>query len=260
MLKYIKITLLTAVLSLAVLGLVKDRFFDTPQRCLTKTQSSAANGSVEANIFNGNRTLVYRMYFWSVVPVGELRFSTKTQDSDAIFSFEALTKGSFIEGFITANARVESYFSKKDLLPYKYIERTDVKGKIKKKTVLYDRVNLISIQGNKKIKITPDAYDPVGAFVHMLALPLEKGKEYVIPFLSGHDMYTFKAKVLNEEKGTKEVGIDMRRQNLTSSHGGQLHVWLTSDNNRIPLVFKSWTPVGYVSVVLNKVVINDKEK
>jgi hypothetical protein len=161
---------------------------------------------------------------------------------------------------MTAKADVASYFSKSDLLPYKYEERTEVKGRIKKKVVLYDRAGLLSLQGDRKIRITGDTYDPVGAFIHMLTLDMKKNKEYDIPFLSGYDMYNFKAVLLRESLGINEVSVEMRRQNLTSSHGGHFRVWITSDSRRVPLLFKSWTPVGYVSVILDKITLNHEEK
>ena len=255
-----KLLILCIFFALVIAGIAKDKILDTPQHCIKKIKLLPDKNTIEANIFNLNKTLTYKMYLWSLIPVGEFKFTTEAQGLDVVFSFKASTQGTFIEYFVTADARVESYFSKKSLMPHKYAERTEVKGKIKKKEVLYDRANLLSLQGNKKIKISNDTYDPVGAFVHMLTLPLEKGKEYHIPFMSGHDMYIFKASVLNETQGISEVSIDMRRKNLTSSHGGHLHVWITANNRRIPLLFKSWTPIGYASVVLDRVSMNEGDK
>jgi hypothetical protein len=94
----------------------------------------------------------------------------------------------------------------------------------------------------------------------MLTLALEKGKDVYIPFMSGGDIYNFKVTSLNVSEGIEEVLIDIKRKNLTSSHGGNLHVWITVDNARTPLVFKSWTPVGYASVVLDRVELEKAEK
>ena len=251
MLRKIKLVVLAFFLFLCLVAVVKDKVFDTPQNSFKKIKLEPSKDT-ETGVFKRNRTLVYKMYFWSIIPMGELRFITTAKEPDIIFSFQASTNGAFVEKFVTAQAQVASYFSTKDLLPYKYTEWTAVKGKIKKKEVLYDREGLLSLQGEKKIKITKETYDPVGAFIHMLTLSLKAGKDCAIPFLSGHDMYILKARLLKEDRGIDEVEIDMRRENLTSSHGGHLHVWLTADNNRVPLLFKSWTPAGYASVVLDR--------
>ena len=253
MLKKIKISILVIFLALVTSAIVKNVFFDTPDNCLKKIKSRTSKNDIEADHFKTNRTFIYKMYFWSIIPMGELRYSTQAGATGIVFSFEALTKKSFIENFINAQARVESHFSKKDFLPYKYAEKTVVNGKIKQKDVLYDRDKLLSVQGDKKIKITRDTYDPVGAFVHILTLPLELNKDYSIPFLSGYDMYLLKARLLKKGRRIDEIDIDMRRQNLTSSHGGHFRVWVTADNSKIPLLFKSWTPVGFATVVLESV-------
>ena len=243
MFRKIKFLLFYIILLLVALGIIKDKVFDTANNCNRKL-------TVKVNIFDTPGTLVYRLYFWSLIPMGELRISSKPEGSNIVFAAEADSARSFADRFVVAKARVESHFSKKDNLPYKYIERTEVNGKIKEKEILYDRDNLLAIAGKKKIRIEKATLDPLGAFIQILAFPIENGRDVVIPFMSGGDIYNFKVSSLNADKGIQEVLVDIKRKNRTSSHGGYLHLWLTHDNNRIPLIFKSWTPAGYASVVL----------
>jgi len=242
-LRKIKIALLMFILVLIVAGIIKDKVFDTPENCLKKLRSLSMQ--------DNPKVLTYKMYFWSLIPMGELTFETSKSDAGTVFSAQAVTKSSFLEKFMTASARVESHSDREDLLPYKYVERTEVKGKIKEKEVLYDRERLLAIRGDKKIKIPEGTYDPLGAFVRLLALRPEKDIEHNILFISGGDLYNLKAMVMSEKQGIKEISIDMRRANKTSSHGATFSVWTTADNG-LPLAFKSWTPVGYASVVLDK--------
>lgn len=258
MLRKIKIFLCGLALFLVVFGVIKDKIFDTAQNCKKKTDIPSIFPESKTNIFETPRILVYRLYFWSLIPVGELRISTRPQDSSIVFAAEVDSAKSFVERFVVAKAGVESHFSKKDLLPYKYVERTEVNGKIKEKEVLYDRENLLAIQGERKIRIAKDTMDPLGAFIQMLTLSLEQGKDVAIPFMSGGDLYNFKVTSLHADAGVEEVRIDIKRKNLTSSHGGYLHVWLTRDHSRIPLVFKSWTPAGYASVVLDRIETDER--
>jgi hypothetical protein len=260
MLRKIKIVLFCLALFLIALGVIKDKIIDTAKNCKKKTDISSILSESKADIFETPRILVYRLYFWSLIPMGELKISTKPGDSSIVFTAEVDSAKSFVERFIAAKASVESHFSKKDRLPYKYVERTEVKGKIKEKVVLYDRENLLAIQGERKIRIAKDTLDPLGAFIQMLALAPEKGRNIDIPFMSGGDIYNFKVTSLNVSHEVEEVLIDIKRKNLTSSHGGGLHVWVTADNARIPLVFKSWTPAGYASVVLDRVELENVGK
>ncbi len=256
MIRIIKYCVLAFFLILVCFAIIKDKVFDTPEKSKQKVASflsKSAQNSLETNIFGTNKTYVYKMYYWSIVPMGELRFRTQVDDLGNVFSFEARTKGSFAERFIKASAAVNSYFSKNIRLPYKYTEITDVDGKVKTKEFIFDQANLITTVGERKIKIPLDTYDPVSAFVRMLSLPLKGGAEQKIRFLSGRNVYVLKSTVLNESSGIVEVLVDMKREDLTSSHGAKLHVWITQDNVRIPLAFKSWSPVGYVSVVLQRI-------
>ena len=207
-----------------------------------------AKKDLRANIFETEKTYVYKMYFWSLIPMGELRIKTQVNELGNVFSFEATTKNSFAEKFIAAKASAESYFSKNIHLPYKYEEMTDVKGKIKTKEIIFDQANLITTRGDRKFKIPMNTYDPVSAFVYLLSLPLTQRHE--IRFVSGEDVFILRSSPKETQDGICKILIEMARENKTSSHGAKFYVWVSADNARVPFVFKCWSPAGYVSVVL----------
>ena len=250
-LKILKRSLFVVLLVLIVSGIAKDQLFDTPQKSKERVASTLANLAkvdLKVNIFNTDKTFVYKMYFWSFIPMGELRFKTQVNDLGNIFSFEATTEKSFAEKFIAAKARISSYFSKNIRLPYKYEEITDVKGKIKTKEIIFDQANLITTRGDRKFKIPMNTYDPVSAFVYLLSLPL--AEEHEIKFVSGEDIFILKASPKETKNGICKILIEMARENKTSSHGAKFYVWVSANNARVPLVFKCWSPAGYASVVL----------
>ncbi|HAJ56609.1 MAG TPA: hypothetical protein DCL35_02440 [Candidatus Omnitrophica bacterium] len=249
MLKKIKIFFLALIAGLICVGIAKDKIFDTPVNAFKKI--SHMNGRDDVNVFGTSKVLTYKMFYWSIIPMGELKFVTNASDQKVVFSAEARSQGSFIGNFISASARVESHFSKQDLLPFKYAEITDVNGKVKSREVFYDRTESLAVQGNKKIRIPKETYDPLGAFIRALSYALEVEQNVSTLFISSGDLYNLRARLLEQKGNINEVAIDIKRQNLSSSHGGSLHLWMASDT-RIPLVFKSWTPVGYASVVLDK--------
>ena len=262
MLKMLKRSLLIAFLILIASGIVKDQIFDTPQKSKERVAASLeklAQKDLRVNIFDTDKILVYKMYFWSLIPMGELRFKTQVNDLGNIFSFEATTEKSFAEKFIAAKARISSYFSKNIRLPYKYEEITDVKGKIKTKEIIFDQANLITTRGDRKFKIPMNTYDPVSAFVYLLSLPLTQGHE--IKFVSGEDVFILRSIPKGTKGGICKILIELARENKTSSHGAKFYVWVSADNARVPLVFKCWSPAGYVSVVLKGITkINMKGK
>ena len=214
-----------------------------------------AKKDLRANIFETEKTYVYKMYFWSLIPMGELRIKTQVNELGNVFSFEATTKNSFAEKFIAAKASAESYFSKNIHLPYKYEEMTDVKGKIKTKEIIFDQANLITTRGDRKFKIPMNTYDPISAFVYLLSLPLTQGHE--IKFVSGEDVFILRSIPKGTKGGICKILIELARENKTSSHGAKFYVWVSADNARVPLVFKCWSPAGYASVMLKAIEITN---
>ena len=256
MLNKIKQILFIIFLVLLTAGIIKDKVFDAPSAAMNRIKSYAeknAKKSVNINLFETNRVLVYKMYFWSIFPMGEMKFSTKSSDKETVFRCEAITEGRFIKRLIDARASIESYFSKSDFLPYKCIEHTQVQGKIKEKIFIYDRENLLCIHGDEKIKISSDTLDSLGAFIRLMSIAFVNDKDHEISFLPGRDTYVLETRLLRSMNKINEVYVDIHRKNLTSSHGGRLHIWITSDNCRLPLMFKSWTPAGYASAILDRI-------
>ena len=246
-----KFIFLALVAALVLNAIAKDVILDTPQKCRKEVGSfmaDLAKKDLRANIFETEKTYVYKMYFWSLIPMGELRIKTQVNELGNVFSFEATTKNSFDEKFIAAKASAESYFSKNIHLPYKYEEMTDVKGKIKTKEIIFDQANLITTRGDRKFKIPMNTYDPVSAFVYLLSLPLTQRHE--IRFVSGEDVFILRSSPKETQDGICKILIEMARENKTSSHGAKFYVWVSADNARVPFVFKCWSPAGYVSVVL----------
>lgn len=255
-LRKIKYGILIVFLILICAGIVKDKIFDTPEKDKQKIASfleASAKKNLKTNIFETNKTFVYKMYFWSLIPMGELRFKTQVDDLGNIFSLEATSQGSCVDKFIRAKADINSYYSKNIHLPYKYTEITQVEGKTKTKTIILDQANLIMATRNLKFKIPLNTYDFISAFVSMLTKPLKKGSEGKIRFVTGKNIYILKSTVLDEANGMVEILVDIRRENLTSNHGARFRVWITQDNARVPLVFKSWNAVGYASAILDRV-------
>lgn len=259
MIRKIKIIVSVVFMMALVLGIAKSQWLDTPARSVKKISTFHAGlkkNDINTNLFARNKALTYKMYFFALIPLGKLEFQTKVQDSQSIFSFEANTEGTYLQRFIKARARIESFFDYQKHLTDKYVEETEVRGKVKTKEIVYDHENLVAIRKDQKVKIPPDIHDPIGAFLDLLSLPQKKGDTQRIRFMTGDEVYVLKATCLDIKNEIAEILIDMRREDLTSSHGATFRVWVTADNARIPLLFKSWTPVGYMSVALEKAVLS----
>jgi len=243
------------ILFFSILALLKGSIYDTPQRCYdTAAAVLGKNGERAAAALSGDYTLVYKIYYFSLIPMGTFKISKTQRREGPVFTGEALTDDSFADIFVHASMHMESHFNGKSGMPYRYVETTRVRDKIKQKTIVFDHAERIASYGDMKIKIYEDTCDPLGAFVKALHFPFVGTSEYSIDLLSKKTIYLLSAKKSHESKEFFEILVDVRRENRTSSHGATFKVWLTSAG-RIPLVFKSWTPAGYVSVVIEKIEI-----
>jgi hypothetical protein len=232
----------------------KDVLYDTPQRCQDLVAPALGAQGERADAFtNGDWTLTYKIYFMSLFPVGTLKISRQKQDQGPAFALEALTDGSPAAIFVRASARLESFFDKESHLPNHYAETTKVKETVKSKDIVFDRQQSLALRDKKMIRINADTYDPAGAFVAATQLPYQDNQEYALELLSKDSLYILKGQKMRSAPRYIEVNIHLSREDMTSTHGAELHVWLTRDAARIPLVIKSWMPAGYASVVLEKI-------
>lgn len=255
MIKQIKKIIIFGILLLIALGVLKDQYFDTPTACLRRVQPFLEELSAERNeggLLGSNKELFYNMNFWSLLPMGILKLSI-VDGMDRYISMEADTNDSWIGNFFKASASFKSYFQENGYLPKLYQEQTRVKEKTRIKEIIFDQKELIAQRGDAKIKIPENTFDPLGAVLYAFTLPYERNPHQEVRFLSKEEIYLLKADLLENKDGFYKIKMEMRREDLSSNHGATITVWLTADERRIPLLFKSWTPAGPVSVVLKKI-------
>jgi len=241
--------LLIAVAAFIIVAIAKNEFTDSPKIALKIAKQSTGFSNV--NLLE-KKTLVYNLYYNALIPMGKLSFSVVLDENLIHLSAQATTNNTFIENFIKAQASLESDVSKESYLPLSSRERTIVSGKEKIKETRYDFNELLAQKNDLKIKINDDTHDPVGAFFHLLSLPYNLGESRIVKFLSDTEIYTMKATMVSAKDSIEEFSLEIKIEDLSSNKGARLHMWTTEGNDRIPLVFKGWTPVGYVCAILTK--------
>lgn len=239
-----------AIVFFLVVALLKDFLYDTPQRCATVYSNTLEGSAQRPGI---DYLCVYRINYMSLVSLGTLTMSRREKEEGPVFSAEAKSEGSLADLFVHASARIESYFDKQTDMPYRYSETTLVNEHRKSKDIEFDRVAGIADREGYKTRISEDIYDPVGAFVAALKQPYQDSREYIVKLLSKETVYVLKTRKVHDSKEFSQIAIDVGREDMTSTHGVKMMMWITNGPARIPILFKSWTPVGYMSVVLEKI-------
>lgn len=252
----IRYFLLYVFIFLLISGIIKDKVFDTPAMASKKVKKFMM-GQVETDkpvrAIPLTKKITYSVYFYSILPMGKMCFEEEKEKGEFIYTLEVMTGDTWIKRFIEANASVQARLDGKTLLTNSYLEKTKVREKVKTKEIIFDHEKLIARRSDVKIKISKDTYDPVGAFIHAITASYIDQKVYEFKFLSKEEIYILKSTLISKKNDLYEICLEMFREDSSSSHGAHIYVWVTADEARIPVLFKSWMPAGYGSVVIDSV-------
>ncbi|MFH0876712.1 MAG: DUF3108 domain-containing protein [Candidatus Omnitrophota bacterium] len=251
----LKRVLLAGVLLFTLAAFLKNALLDTPKGRLlatAKLQEKLKSNRAETNVFDQDKRFFYRIYYFALIPMGRLSFQTQASGEETHCVIEATSQGSIAQFFVQARARLQSDLDKKTRQTVKYSEQTIVNGEVKTKEIVFDHGKLLATRDGAKIRIPEQTHDPLGAFLTTLALPLDFGVQKMVLFLTKEVIYAMRSEVVRVENGIVELLLDAHRLDRSSNHGTTMRIWMTDDSLRIPLVFKSWTPAGFFSAVLEK--------
>ena len=105
--------------------------------------------------------------------------------------------------------------------------------------------------------IHPHTYDTLSGFFHLRTLPLQVGSSYFIDIYDCNRLWNTEVKVLRHEEITIPLGRfkTVVVQPLLKSEGlfaqkGDIFIWLTDDEQHIPVQMKSKVVVGSITATL----------
>jgi hypothetical protein len=110
---------------------------------------------------------------------------------------------------------------------------------------------------NKTTAITKRTYDTLSSFFYFRTIPLQVGTSYYIDIYDCNRLWNTEVKVLRREELTTSFGHfkTIVIQPLLKSEGifartGDMFIWLTDDDRRIPVQMKSKVVVGSITATL----------
>lgn len=174
--------------------------------------------------------------------------------------------------FISAFYKVEDYAESliRDGIPVQFrIKQHEGKYKSNKETIFdADKKNVTFINYLKGIKNEHSirdgvAWDVISGFFYLRTQPLEVGKSIYINIFDSDKFYTAEINVLRKEKigipGIGEVNAVIVRPELKTEglfqRKGDVLIWLTDDEKRIPVRVETKVPVGDVVAELRDFVM-----
>jgi len=170
--------------------------------------------------------------------------------------------------FFEVNDRYESYVDKKTGAPYRFIRNIDEGGYTKDIQIDFDHDSkkaTINDKKNKDIKtmdIKPGTQDMISSFYHLRNLvdaeTLTTGDEFLLPMFFDAENHDFKMKFLGREvvktKFGKIKALKFRpyvQSGRVFKEEESLTVWISDDENKIPLKIQAKLAVGSLTADLD---------
>ncbi len=229
-----------------------------------------AQKPIENNAFKAGEILKYRVYYSSslgnltageaVLEVDEWKESNSS-DNRSFYHITGLgnSKG-FFDWFYKVRDRFESHIDKETLLPYMFVRRTREGKYTYDDDVFFDRINK-EARSRRAIKPIPeDVHDIISALYYLRALKIEDfgpDSTYGLNFYLDDSLYHTEIKYVSKGKMKTAWGwVDCLKFAPKVATGEifsdeyPMSVWVTDDENHMPILAESKVVVGSVRMEL----------
>ncbi len=263
------------LLGVGLLFLTAHRPIDTVVTDSTATaeQISYEPCRMENNTFEDGEEIVYKLYYnWNFVwlAAGEVTFKVKDLGNKYHLSAHGRTYKSY-EWFFTVRDYYDTYIDKETLLPYISIRNVREGGYRLYDAVTFDpnRNVAISNRGKSREVAKPTEYSVDNCMHDILSIiyytrnidfnHLNEGAQLPIKIFMDKETWPLKVKYKGKESGKKIKGHGKFRTHRFTpevivgdvfKEDSQMSVWVSDDQNKIPLLIESPVSVGSVKVVL----------
>ena len=211
-----------------------------------------------------NKKFVYYIY-WAGIKAGEAVLHFETTPEGISIKTHA-TSAKFISIFYTVDDKAQSIlypdgYPRKFTLKVRqgrhkrhkvtYFERKN--GKIPQKIIFH---NILDDDIFEYFFDTP-AYDPLSAFYEMTKRDMQVGRSYFIDIFDNKKLWNTEVKVIGKEKVrvlAGEFDTIVLKPKLQSEgifpKAGEITIWATDDQYKLPVLLKSKAAIGYFKAVL----------
>lgn len=169
--------------------------------------------------------------------------------------------------FFPVNDRIESILTSGTTgqvgVPRLYRERISEGWTRRQKDAVFDRQKLEVatrdlIKNKESITvITSKTYDPLSSFFHFRSIPLKVGSSYFIDVFDCKKLWNTEVQVLRREEIVTPLGRfktivikPIMKFEGIFSRTGDIFIWLTDDDRRIPVQMKSKVRIGSITATL----------
>jgi hypothetical protein len=217
-----------------------------------------------ASAFEVPERLEYSVW-WGIIKAGNSILEIGKGEEGTFKIMSTTWSSKFISIFYKVEDRIEINVDSSTYLPYDYYLNLREGRHRKERQITYyqkeGKIILDNVHDRKveEFKIEGSIYDPLSAFYAVRTMDLEIGKSQFLRVFDNGKIYDVEVQVLKKEKieipaGTfdtiivkpilKSEGIFMRK--------GDVFIWLTDDEKRVPVKIESEVKIGAINVVLKR--------
>ena len=229
--------------------------------------------SADNTVFSPGEEIVYKVYYnWNFVwmSAGEVTFRVYDDEDEYHLTARGRTYSSY-EWFYTVRDNYDCYINKETLLPRLSIRDIQEGSYERYDRITYDQdaQRATSVKGRSREDATPESFDLDGCMHDILSIMyylrnvevdnLNQGDEVPITIFFDRETYPLKVKYLGTEDRTKVKGMGRYKTHKFSpqliagevfKEGDEMTVYVSRDENKIPVLIESPVSVGSVKVVL----------
>ena len=192
---------------------------------------------------------------------GALMQVQNVQNVDGHRAYRVITKAesnSFVSKFYKVRDRAETFIDAESLCSRRFEKHLREGGYKKDLLVRFDQEERKAMyDGGKVYDVPARVHDVLSAFYYVRTLPLPDGESLTIPTHDNEKSYEMVVKVHKRERIEVPAGKfdcvlvePMLKSEGVFKSKGQILVWLSDDDRRIPVLVKTKVPVGSITISL----------
>ena len=212
--------------------------------------------------FNAGEKLVFSVSWSDIVKAGTATLSVpgvKVFNGHKVYHIvSTASSGPQVSAFFYTRDRIDVYLDAVNYTIWKS-EKHLVEGTYKNDEVIYfNPPNRTATRGVATMRTLPEPRDALGGFYYVRSLDLQVGSEITLNYADGKISKPIVIKVLRKEQVTVPAGTFdtiVIEPVLDETEGifkqeGRIWIWVTDDENKMPVILKSKIAIGNVEVKL----------
>jgi hypothetical protein len=251
------ITLLVAIIAFSAFNTSKYDTFQIGNVVFPKVENKA---------FTAGERLEYRLHYGFIeAGVAELKVEklAKKINGREIYHMvgNGKSKGTF-DWFFKVRDRYETYVDAEGLFPWMFIRRVDEGGyKFSQDYVFYQHKQKVKTQDNKEFEVPLGVQDMLSAFYYARNMDFSKAKigdVFTITTFVDDEVWPLKIKYAGKDvvkvNGVKYKALKFHpviQAGRIFKSEDDLNVWISDDNNKIPLLAEAKILVGSIKMELD---------